>query len=100
MHKTVNRAEALQFEPAFPGLSGVNVFAHHYPIEPVLVLTEFHMRKPVFGPHPHAGISVITYMLPGSEGSFINRDSRGDHSIIKTGCPLFSAATAGSRLRN
>jgi len=39
MNKTITRAEALQFEPAFPGLSGMNVFAHHYPIEPVLVLT-------------------------------------------------------------
>jgi hypothetical protein len=28
-------------------------------------------------------------MLPGSEGSFINRDSRGDHSIIEPGGPSF-----------
>lgn len=59
--------------------------ATNYPIEPYLVFTEFYMQKPVFGPHPHAGISVMTYMLPDSQGSFINRDSEGDFSYIEPG---------------
>lgn len=59
--------------------------AHTYPIEPFLVFTEFLMDKPVFGPHPHAGISVMTYILPDSKESFINRDSRGDFSFIEPG---------------
>lgn len=59
--------------------------ASSYPIEPFLVFTEYLMEKPVFGPHPHAGISVMTYMLPDSKESFINRDSQGDFSLIEPG---------------
>lgn len=54
-------------------------------IEPFLVFGEFYMDRPIFGAHPHAGMSVMTYVLPDSEGSFLNRDSQGDHSIIKPG---------------
>lgn len=43
------------------------------------------MDRPIFGPHPHAGISVMTYLLPDSAGSFVNRDSLGDHSEIPPG---------------
>ncbi|WKN46324.1 pirin family protein [Tunicatimonas pelagia] len=43
------------------------------------------MSRPIFGPHPHAGVSVMTYMHPDSEGSFRNRDSHGDGSIIEPG---------------
>lgn len=59
--------------------------AHAHPIEPFLVFTEFLMEKPVFGPHPHAGISVMTYLLPDSKEGFINRDSQGDFSFIEPG---------------
>jgi len=85
MNKTVSRKTDLHFKPAFPGLAGVDVMAHTYPIEPFLVFTEFFMDRPVFGPHPHAGISVMTYMLPDSKESFINRDSQGDFSTIEPG---------------
>jgi redox-sensitive bicupin YhaK (pirin superfamily) len=66
-------------------LKGANAFASAFPIEPILVFTEYFMDKPVFGPHPHAGVSVMTYMLPDSKEGFINRDSLGDHSIIEPG---------------
>jgi quercetin 2,3-dioxygenase len=85
MNKTVAKKSDLQFKQAFPGLKGVDIMAHSYPIEPFLVFTEFLMEKPVFGPHPHAGISVMTYMLPDSKESFINRDSQGDFSYIEPG---------------
>lgn len=68
-----------------PGFSSVDIFHAEHDIEPFLVFTEFHMDRPIFGPHPHAGVSVMTYMLPESKGSFINRDSRGDHSVIEPG---------------
>jgi len=48
-----------KFNNDFPGLHGVNLFAHQYPIELFLVFTEFYMDRPVFGPHAHTGISVI-----------------------------------------
>lgn len=85
MNKTVLKKSSLQFKQAFPGLKGVDIMAHTYPIEPFLVFTEYRMNKPVFGPHPHAGISVMTYMLPDSPESFINRDSQGDFSYIEPG---------------
>jgi quercetin 2,3-dioxygenase len=84
-HKKITQNTALRFKPAFPGLKGVDMFAHQYPIEPVLVFTEYLMDRPVFGPHPHAGMSVMTYMLPDSKQGFINRDSFGDFSIIEPG---------------
>jgi hypothetical protein len=85
MNKTVAKGSNLSFKQAFPGLRGVDIMAYSYPIEPFLVFTEFYMSKPVFGPHPHAGISVMTYMLPDSMGGFINRDSQGDFSYIEPG---------------
>lgn len=85
MNKTIVKKHDLKFKQAFPGLRGVDIMAHSYPIEPFLVFTEFLMEKPVFGPHPHAGISVMTYMLPDSKESFINRDSQGDFSYIEPG---------------
>lgn len=85
MKKTVVKKHELKFKQAFPGLKGVDIMAHTYAIEPFLVFTEFLMEKPVFGPHPHAGISVMTYMLPDSKESFINRDSQGDFSYIEPG---------------
>lgn len=85
MIKMVEKKTELQFKQAFPGLKGVDIMAHSYPIEPFLVFTEFLMDRPVFGPHPHAGISVMTYMLPDSKQGFINRDSGGDFSYIEPG---------------
>ena len=95
MKKSILKKTTLQFKQAFPGLNGVDIMAHTYPIEPMLVFTEYHMDKPVFGPHPHAGISVMTYMLPDSKQGFINRDSLGDFSYIEPGGLHISQAGSG-----
>lgn len=84
MKKAIKKTE-FSFSPDFPGLRAVNMMGSDFPIEPFLVFTEFRMNRPVFGPHPHAGISVMTYLLPDSEIGFINRDSNGDHSRIEPG---------------
>ncbi len=93
--KKAENAYQLQFEQQAPGLRGTNIFASHYPIEPFLVFTEFYMDRPVFGPHPHAGISVLTYILPDSAESFINRDSNGDFSFINPGGLHITQAGSG-----
>ncbi len=93
--KTITRLSAFKFTNDFPGLSGVNIMAHQYPIEPFLVFTEYRMTQAVFGPHPHAGVSVMTYMLPDSKNSFINRDSLGDQSIIEPGGLHITQAGSG-----
>jgi quercetin 2,3-dioxygenase len=84
MKKAIKKI-AFSYTPDFPGLRAVNIMGSDFPIEPFLVFTEFRMNRPVFGPHPHAGISVMTYLLPDSEIGFINRDSNGDHSRIEPG---------------
>lgn len=83
--KRVAARAALGFSAAAPGLRGVDIMASQHAIEPILVFTEFLMDRPVFGPHPHAGVSVMTYILPDSAGGFLNRDSLGDRSEIRPG---------------
>lgn len=83
--KKVIKNTPLQFKQDFPGLKGITTFASEYTIEPFLVFTEYYMTKQVFGPHPHAGVSVMTYMLPDSKESFINRDSLGNFNIVEPG---------------
>lgn len=78
-----------------PGLWGVNATEAEHGIEPFLVFTEFRMARPVFGPHPHAGVSVMTYILPDSAGGFLNRDSNGDRSEIGPGAIHVTQAGRG-----
>lgn len=85
MQKEISAITPLQMKPNPMGFTSVDMFHHEFNFEPFLVFTEFHMDRPIFGPHPHAGVSVMTYMMPDSKGSFLNRDSRGDHSIIEPG---------------
>lgn len=93
--KTVATRTALTFAPVAPGLTGVNVMDGAHAIEPFLVFTEFRMDRPVFGPHPHAGVSVMTYILPDSDGGFLNRDSQGDRSEIPPGAVHITQAGRG-----
>jgi quercetin 2,3-dioxygenase len=95
MYKTVKHSAQKKLKQNALGFSSVDNFNHELPIEPFLVFTEFHMSRPIFGPHPHAGVSVMTYMLPTSEGSFLNRDSHGDHSIIEPGGMHVTQAGSG-----
>jgi quercetin 2,3-dioxygenase len=95
VQKTIIKQTALQIQQAFPGLKGANMYASEYPIEPILVFTEYFMDAPVFGPHPHAGVSVMTYMLPDSKTGFINRNSLGEHVIIEPGGMHISKAGSG-----
>jgi redox-sensitive bicupin YhaK (pirin superfamily) len=54
-------------------------------MSPYLMVDHYWMSQSTFGPHPHAGFCAVTYMFEDSETSFINRDSRGDHSLIRPG---------------
>jgi quercetin 2,3-dioxygenase len=85
MQKSVKKIIRQRFKENMPGFRSVDVFNAEYEIEPFIVFTEFYMDRPIFGPHPHAGISVMTYMHPDSHGSFLNRDSKGDKSLIEPG---------------
>jgi redox-sensitive bicupin YhaK (pirin superfamily) len=54
-------------------------------IDPFLGVDSYVMPQPFFPPHPHAGMSAVTLMLPEALGGFINRDSLGDKSEIRPG---------------
>ncbi len=64
-------------------------------MSPFLMADHYWMSEPTFGPHPHAGFSAVTYMFEDSENSFINRDSRGDHSLIRPGDLHWTVAGRG-----
>jgi redox-sensitive bicupin YhaK (pirin superfamily) len=64
-------------------------------ISPFIGADAFIMPQPFFGPHPHAGMSAVTVMLPEAEGGFINRDSLGDRSTIHPGDMHWTQAGAG-----
>ncbi|NJS35583.1 MAG: pirin family protein [Brachymonas sp.] len=54
-------------------------------IDPFIGIDSYTMPQPFFGPHPHAGMSAVSLMLPEADGGFLNRDSLGDHSLIRPG---------------
>ena len=60
-----------------------------------LHVDHFHMSEPTFPPHPHAGFSAVTWMLPWSRGGFVNRDSLGDRSRIVPGALHWTLAGSG-----
>ncbi|MEC5218164.1 redox-sensitive bicupin YhaK (pirin superfamily) [Actimicrobium sp. GrIS 1.19] len=64
-------------------------------LDPFLMCDCFWMAQPFFPPHPHAGISAVTYMLPESEGGFVNRDSLGNRNLIQPGALHWTEAAAG-----
>ncbi len=71
---------------SFGGASGAFMLrADAQAISPFIGIDAFTMSQPVFGPHPHAGMSAVTLLLPESPGSVVNRDSLGDRSVIGPG---------------
>lgn len=94
--RSVTGAARLTVERRTPGFTEGTLF-HDGPltIDPFLAFTDFHMTEPTFAPHPHAGFSAVTYMFRDSAGSFINRDSLGDRSIIGPGSLHWTQAASG-----
>lgn len=64
-------------------------------LDPFLSIDAFHMSQATFPPHPHAGFSAVTYMLPESPGAFTNRDSMGDRRRIAPGALHWTQAGRG-----
>jgi quercetin 2,3-dioxygenase len=64
-------------------------------IDPFLVVSLFSMSQPIFPPHPHAGFSVATYVLPESEIGFWNQDTQGNRNIILPGSLHWTIAGSG-----
>lgn len=64
-------------------------------LDPFMGLDLFHMSQPTFAPHPHAGFSAVTYMLPESEGALWQRDSLGGDDLIPPGSLHWTQAGRG-----
>ena len=54
-------------------------------LDPFLMMDWARGSEDPFGPHPHAGFSAVTWLLPQSKGSVRNRDSLGDDSVFHPG---------------
>jgi hypothetical protein len=91
------RSIALPFGSPHPDLGGRDVFHSRMPFEisPFLVMSDFRMTGPVFPPHPHAGFSVATYILPESPVGFWNQDTLGNVNPITPGSVHWTVAGAG-----
>jgi quercetin 2,3-dioxygenase len=63
-------------------------------MDPFIMASFFTMTGPTFPPHPHAGFTVMTYILPESETGFVNQDSTGFSNRISQGG--LHATVAGS----
>ncbi len=78
-----------------PGFHADGLRADDVVIDPFLMIDHFKMSQPVFGAHPHAGFSAVTYMFDDAETGFQNHDSLGDRSIIRPGDAHWSIAGRG-----
>lgn len=65
-------------------------------IDPVVMVDHFEMTIPTFDPHPHAGISAVTYMFEDSTAPHVNYDSLGNHIPIEPGALHWLAAGRGA----
>jgi hypothetical protein len=65
-------------------------------IDPVVMLDHFHMTGPTFDPHPHAGISAVTYVFEDATGAHVNYDSLGNRGPINPGALHWFAAGRGA----
>jgi redox-sensitive bicupin YhaK (pirin superfamily) len=97
--RTVAQTHQTELEKMRPGFSTRSLRAGlHLATEfmdPFVNLDNFWMDQPTFPPHPHAGFSAVTYMLPDSPGSFQNRWSIGESSRIGPGAIHWTQAGSG-----
>lgn len=62
---------------------------------PFLMVSLYEMAGPTFPPHPHAGFSVATYILPESPIGFVNQDTLGNRNRIAPGALHVTVAGRG-----
>ena len=62
---------------------------------PVMMLDHYRMRGPTFAPHPHAGLSAVTYLFEDSPGGLRNRDSLQNDLFIEPGALVWTQAGSG-----
>jgi redox-sensitive bicupin YhaK (pirin superfamily) len=95
--KTLNFAQNIQTNSFHKGeiFKAVGLRGSSETMSPFLMADHFYMSGPVFGPHPHAGFSAVTYMFEDSQNSFLNKDSLGNSGFIHPGDLHWSLAGSG-----
>jgi redox-sensitive bicupin YhaK (pirin superfamily) len=78
-----------------PGFLADSIRGDYALKDPFIMADHYRMSQPVFGPHPHAGFSAVTYMFDDAQTGFDNRDSLGDKSVISAGDAHWTVAGAG-----
>lgn len=95
--RTVHLIHSAPVQRHGPGLSTTDLTAaalgDH--LDPFIVVSFYEMTGPTFPPHPHAGFSVATYILPESPIGFINHDTLGNRNRIAPGALHVTIAGAG-----
>lgn len=66
-----------------------------YPASPVTQLDHFRVVGSPFGPHPHAGVCAVTYVLRDSPGGLRSRDSLGNDIMVGPGGIVWTQAARG-----
>lgn len=64
-------------------------------LDPFIMVSLYEMAAPTFAPHPHAGFSVATYILPESPIGFLNQDTLGNRNRIGPGTLHVTVAGSG-----
>ncbi|MBI1251118.1 MAG: pirin family protein [Alphaproteobacteria bacterium] len=64
-------------------------------LDPFIMVSLYEMAAPTFPPHPHAGFSVATYILPESPIGFFNQDTLGNKNRIAPGALHVTVAGSG-----
>lgn len=93
--RRVVRSARLDAASPSPGFVARSLRSSMLDLDPFLSIDEFHMSRPTFPPHPHAGFSAVTYLFEESKGAFVNRDSLGDRSRIGPGALHWTQAGRG-----
>lgn len=63
-------------------------------MDPVIGFDHFELKHDIFGPHPHAGMSAISYVFENS-APYHSIDSRGNNIMITPGSLLWTWAGKG-----
>lgn len=76
-----------------------NTFRHNDfvgAMDPLVMVDHYHMSKPTFGAHPHAGLSAVTVLFEDSLGKFHNQDSLGNDFDLMPGDLYWLKAASGA----
>jgi len=68
-----------------PGLTTEGLREPARVLDPFLKVEQFRMGASAIAPHPHAGLSSVTYLFADSPGGLVARDSLGGEHAIEPG---------------